>query len=111
MALLHNTRLSIVRLLVEQAPPTPPCFNSDRDYHEYLLLSQRSGIPVVRREDRGKHSGNRTVRTVFSIKPFQHCLDCAIGGAFQRRMVSESRCEMVAKGVDIARLRKELGAP
>jgi hypothetical protein len=51
------------------------------------------------------------VRTVFSIKPFQHCLDCAIGGAFQRRMMSEGRCEMVAKGVDIARLRKELGAP
>jgi hypothetical protein len=106
--LLHN-RLSIVRLLVEQAPPTPPCFNSDRDYHEYLLLSQRSGVPVVRREDRGKHSGNRTVRTVFSIQPFQHCLDCAIGSPFQKRMVREGRCEMAAKGVDMAKLRRERG--
>jgi hypothetical protein len=108
--MLRNSRLSLVRLLVEQAPPTPACFDSDLQYHEYLLLSHHSGERVVRREDIGKHrhkagNGQRVVRTVFAIEPFQHCLDCPIGGAFQRRMVRDGRCELVAKGIAIDDVR------
>lgn len=90
-------RTSLQRLLDEAPPRRPRCFDTDRDWHEFLLVASDSGERVVRRQDTGKWSGQRKVIPVF-VAHVQTlpCADCSPD--FRERMVQVGRCERVSPG-------------
>jgi hypothetical protein len=92
-----NPRQSIVRLLKEAPPRRLRCFGSDEDWHKYLLMAHEGGDRVVRRQDTGKHRGNRKVITIFDERVRQlPCDDCH--EEYMARMKAVGRCEKVSPG-------------
>lgn len=84
-------RRSILKLIAEQSPEHPACFESQAQWVEWLSSAHVAGIPVVRRVDIGKSSDNR--RTFFAVLPVgqqSHCQDCS--EFRQQRMKAELRC-------------------
>lgn len=88
-------RVTLLRMLESAPPRKPDCFDTEPDWHAWLLQSYLAGDRIVRRQDTGKwvNGGYRVVRTVFAIHPQQHCKHCDIGGAWQQKMVRQGRCE------------------
>lgn len=96
IVLPYAVKMTKVIWMIQTAPPPKPaCFDDDAQWREYLMYLAASGAPITRRQDLGKHAGQRTVTTVFDRIPF--CDDCEIGGARQQRMVAEKRCILPAK--------------
>ena len=84
-------RRSILKLIAEQSPKHPACFESQAQWVEWLTSAHAAGIPVVRRVDLGKSSDAR--RTFFEVQPVgkqSHCSDCS---SFRRQaMEAQGRC-------------------
>lgn len=80
----------VIWMIQTAPPPKPMCFDDTKQWQEYLMGLHAEGTPITRRQDLGKHSGRRTVTTVFDR--VDYCADCAIGGERQRRMQDEKRC-------------------
>lgn len=90
--------VSAANLLDKQLPRRPRCFDSNDKWRQYLLTTHESGESITRRQDVGKHAGNRKVITILAIRPFMWCDECASGCEFRRRMESEGKCERVSPG-------------
>lgn len=90
-------RTSLERLLQASPPRRPRCFDTDPQWHDFLLVTQDSGERVVRRQDTGKWSGARKVIPVFvaHVRALP-CADCS--AAYQERMTLVGRCERVSQG-------------
>ena len=88
-------RTDIVRLIHDQAPKRPACFETHNEWTQWLVGAHEAGMKVVRREDLGKHAGHRV--TTFKVLPVgqqSHCVECS-----QRRrdtMKAAGRCFPVA---------------
>ena len=80
----------VIWMIQQAPPPAPACFDGLAQWQEYLMYLATSGETITRRQDLGKHRGQRTVTTVFDRIDF--CQDCAIGGQRQLRMVADGRC-------------------
>jgi hypothetical protein len=80
----------VIWMVKNDPPPRPLCFDTMAQWQTYLMYLAASGERITRRQDLGKHSGRRTVTTVFDR--IDYCADCDVGGLRQRRMASERRC-------------------
>lgn len=84
-------RTDIIKLISEESPPHPACFDSQAQWVQHLVAAHAAGVKVVRRVDVGKSAGKRT--TGFAVLPVgqqSHCQDCA--KARRERMEGEGRC-------------------
>ena len=84
-------KTNLIRLIRDEAPPHPACFDTQQQWVEFLVAAHASGTRVVRREDTGKHSGKRATR--FAVLPAgqqSHCAECELRR--QERMRAEGRC-------------------
>lgn len=84
-------RTDLVKLIRNEAPQHPACFDSQAQWVEFLVTAHASGLKVLRRQDIGKHRGQRV--TSFAVLPVgqqSHCVECAKGR--QDRMKAEGRC-------------------
>lgn len=84
-------RTDLIRLIRDEAPAHPACFDSRAQWVEFLVSAHASGVKVLRRQDIGKHRGQRS--TSFAVLPVgqqSHCAECAL--ARQDRMKAEGRC-------------------
>lgn len=84
-------RTDLIKLIRDQAPAHPACFDTQAQWVEFLVSSHASGARVVRRVDTGKHSGNRA--THFAVLPVgqqSHCAECELRR--KERMQAEGRC-------------------
>jgi hypothetical protein len=92
----HPTK-NIERLLAESPPRRLRCFDSDETWLDYLRSVHYSGDSLTRRQDTGKHRGERKVVAVLvDGASTKACDDCQAG--FQRAMKAAGRCEMVSPG-------------
>lgn len=88
----------VVWMIQHAPPPTPRCFDSHGQWQEYLMYLHASGETITRRQDTGKWTtveGTkvRTVRTVVTVfDRIDYCIDCEIGGEYQRQMTQQRRC-------------------
>lgn len=84
-------RTDLIKLIRDQAPARPACFDTQDQWVEFLVAAHASGLKVLRRQDVGKHRGERV--TSFAVLPVgqqSHCVECAKGR--QDRMKAEGRC-------------------
>lgn len=84
-------RRSILKLIHEQSPKAPACFDSQAQWVEWLTGAHSGGAKVVRRVDIGKSAGNRV--THFEVLPIgqqPHCSDCS--AIRQAKMKAAGRC-------------------
>lgn len=84
-------RTDLVKLIRDEAPPHPACFDSQHQWVEFLVSAHASGAKVVRRVDTGKHRGQRM--TTFAVLPVgqqSHCAECA--KFRQDQMKAAGRC-------------------
>jgi len=95
----YSVKPSRIIWMIQTAPPPKPlCFDSDRQWAEYLMLLHAEGQQITRRQDTGKWKtvGGQKVRTarttitVLDEKRIDFCQDCTV----QRRhqMQDEKRC-------------------
>lgn len=92
-------RLTVAKMLLsEDVPAPPPCFPSDELWREYLLLVHISGARIVRRQESGRHAGERQLRYVWAIQPLMQCEDC--NAEYERRMTACGRCEKALAEAD-----------
>ncbi len=91
-------RTKIYWMVQNSPPPKPLCFDTLRDWQEYLLYVHASGTPITRRQDLGKWAGRRTVTTVFAR--VDYCADCDIGGKVQQAKQRAGRCILPAGQLD-----------
>lgn len=87
---LDHRATKVLRLIRQEAPPHPPCFDSRAQWTEYLVASYVAGSQVAWRQDTGKRPGERVV--VRKIKSPDYCADCELGGSYQTKMAAEGRC-------------------
>lgn len=84
-------RTAILKLIHEQSPQRPACFDTHDQWVEWLVSAHVGGASVVRRVDLGKHAGNRV--THFEVLPVgqqAHCQDCS--ARRQDQMKAAKRC-------------------
>lgn len=84
-------RTDLVKLIRDEAPAHPACFDTQQQWVEFLVASHAAGGKVVRRTDVGKHAGNR--KTAFKVLPVgqqSHCAECELRR--RERMQAEGRC-------------------
>lgn len=84
-------RTDIIRLIHDEAPAAPACFDSQAQWVEFLVGNHTNGARVVRRVDTGKSAGKRV--TSFAVLPVgqqSHCRECTKGR--RERMEGEGRC-------------------
>lgn len=82
-------RTRVIWMIENNPPPKPACFDTMRQWQEYLLYVDASGEPVVQRRDHGR----MPVRVVsVEFRRIDYCADCDIGSARQQRMQVEGRC-------------------
>lgn len=87
-----GSRRTLARLIVEEYPRRPACFESDRIWREWLLSAYQAGDRVARRVDVGKSRGER--ETWYALLPTQqidYCVDCTLRR--QQQMLAQGRCE------------------
>lgn len=73
LPILFNIAIAAHRLIRDETPPMPACFDTRNDWIAYLLKVHESGACIVRREDTGKWSGNRHTRQVLVSPITRHC--------------------------------------
>lgn len=84
-------RTDLIKLIRNEAPQSPACFDSQSQWVEFLVSAHASGAKVLRRVDTGKHRGHRVTRfEVLPVGQQSHCVECAKGR--QDRMKAEGRC-------------------
>lgn len=84
-------RTDIVKLIHDEAPQRPACFETHGDWTRWLVGAHEAGLKVVRRVDTGKHSGKR--ETHFAVLPVgqqSHCMECS--QARRDTMKAAGRC-------------------
>jgi hypothetical protein len=93
----NTHRTAIDRLLAEQPPRRLRCFDSDAIWIDYLRTVHDSGEPLTRRQDTGKHRGERKViQVLVDGASRKACDDCEAG--YQAAMKAVGRCELVSPG-------------
>ena len=80
----------VIWMIQTAPPPKPLCFDSAKQWQEYLMLLHAEGQQITRRQDTGKHSGRRVVTDVFDQKRIDFCQDCTADR--MRKMQGEKRC-------------------
>ncbi len=84
-------RTDIIKLIRDEAPAAPACFDSHSQWVEFLVGAHTNGARVTRRVDVGKSAGHRTTRfAVLPVGQQSHCRECT--QLRRQRMEVEGRC-------------------
>lgn len=94
----------VIWMIQTAPPPKPLCFDTGKQWTEYLMLLHAEGQQITRRQDTGKWKTvdgqkvrtTRTITTVFDEKRIDFCADCT--PERRRKMQGEKRC-IVPAGV------------
>jgi hypothetical protein len=79
-----------VQAIIKNPPPTPACWDGDKSWVDWLLLTYGAGLPVTRRRDVGKYKGQREVSLV-ALQTIDHCACCT--SKFKASMQQGGRCQ------------------
>ena len=88
--------VDVIGALIASSTP-PACFDSQRQWEEWLVAAHASGLRVLRRVDRDKRwdKDRRDLRKTFLImRPVEEidfCCDCT--SIRKARMLGQGRCE------------------
>jgi hypothetical protein len=78
-----------VQAVIKNPPPTPACWDGDRSWVDWLLLSYGAGHSIARRRDLGKYRGQREVTLVARLD-VDFCAPCS--PEFKASMQRRGRC-------------------
>lgn len=87
----YYARMHVISMIESDAPPRPACFDSDRQWRDWLIQAHRSGLQVTRRVDRGKSRGHRQTRhELLPTEQIPYCSGCT--DSYRREMERQGRC-------------------
>ncbi|WP_448172269.1 hypothetical protein [Rhizobacter fulvus] len=82
-----------VQVVIANPPPTPACWDGDKNWIDWLVLSYCAGLPIARRRDLGKYRGQREVKLVARLD-VDYCAPCL--PEFKTSMQQRGRCHPCA---------------